>query len=121
MQFPFITQEIIVVQPITGQRDPATKARPKPMDSPPRVGEAIPTSDGDPEDDGKKAGGKPDSAFPDAKPGEGPETVGGETAEPTVDKHGKVGDPNKPATPGGTGSSTSQKQADQAQQAKGSR
>jgi hypothetical protein len=89
-----------MVQPITGQRDPATKARPKPTDSPPRVGEAIPTSDSDPKDTGKIAGGRPHSDFPDAKPEEqaqSGQTVGGEKAEPATDARGKVGDPNKPA------------------------
>jgi hypothetical protein len=107
-----------MVQPITGQRDPATKARPKTQDSPPRAGEAIPTSDSDPKDTGKIAGGRPDSDYPDAKPDEGPQTVGGQKAEPAVDQRGKVGDPNKPATPGGTGSSTAEKQKEQALQAK---
>jgi hypothetical protein len=89
-----------MVQPITGQRDPAAKARPKTVDSPPRFGEAIPTSDGDPADSGKIAGGRPDSDFPDAKPEEqatAGQTVGGQKAEPAVDARGKVGDPNKPA------------------------
>jgi hypothetical protein len=92
-----------MVQPITGQRDPATKARPKPTDSPPRVGEAIPTSDSDPKDTGKIAGGRPHSDFPDAKPEEqatSGQTVGGEKAESAVDARGKAGDPNKPATTG---------------------
>ena len=89
-----------MVQPITGQRDPAAKSRPKPVDSPPRVGEAFPTSDGVSTDTGRIAGGRPDSDFPDATEEERavkPQTIGGQTAEPAVSASGKMGDPNKPA------------------------